>query len=52
MKLFISYSRDDKSYVNELVDRLRDEGHVVWLDKSNLVGGELWWDAILKSLSE
>ncbi len=51
MKLFISYSRDDKAYVYELADRLRDDGnHPVWIDKSGIVGGNSWWDSILKGI--
>ncbi len=51
MKLFISYSRDDKLYVYELADRLRDDGaHTIWIDKSALVGGDSWWEAICKGV--
>ncbi len=53
MKLFISYSRDDKQYVYELADRLRDDGnHAVWIDKAALVGGDSWWETILKGIED
>ncbi|MCC7446115.1 MAG: SUMF1/EgtB/PvdO family nonheme iron enzyme [Anaerolineae bacterium] len=50
MRLFISYSRDDKQYVHELSEALREEtGHDVWIDR-RLVGAERWWDTILDQI--
>lgn len=50
MKLFISYSRDDKNYVYELAQKLRDDGqHDVWIDR-RLVGADLWWNTILNEI--
>lgn len=50
MKLFISYSRDDSSYVYELARSLREETrHEVWIDQK-LVGADLWWDTILDEI--
>ncbi|MEP7286833.1 MAG: toll/interleukin-1 receptor domain-containing protein [Chloroflexota bacterium] len=53
MKLFISYSHDDKSYVSELAKALGDDvsQHQVWLDK-RLYGGQQWWDAILDKIDD
>jgi formylglycine-generating enzyme required for sulfatase activity len=46
MRLFISYSRDDKDTVYDLASQLREEGqHEVWIDK-RLVGGDEWWTTI------
>lgn len=50
MKLFISYSRDDKSFVYELARKLNEEAeHDVWIDR-RLTGADLWWDTILNSI--
>jgi Sulfatase-modifying factor enzyme 1/TIR domain len=50
MKLFISYSRDDKQYVHELAQALKDETqHDVWIDR-RLVGADRWWDTILDEI--
>src|SRR4051812_39438284 len=50
MKLFISYSRDDKLYVHELAEALKDETqHDVWIDR-RLVGADRWWDTILDQI--
>jgi integrase len=51
MKLFISYSSDDKQYVYELAKALGDEisQHIVWLDRK-LFGGQKWWNAILDEI--
>lgn len=50
MKLFMSYSHDDKHYVYELANRLRNQfRHEVWLDQE-LSGGELWWSTILDEI--
>ena len=44
--IFISYSRTDKKFAIELVHRLRAEGLEVWVDKSEIKGGEKWRDRI------
>ncbi len=50
MKLFVSYSRDDKNFVYTLVEKLRNEAeHDVWIDRE-LNGGQLWWDTILDNI--
>jgi len=50
VKLFISYSRDDKNYVYELAQRLKDDtSHEVWIDR-RLVAADLWWDTILDAI--
>ncbi|MFN8484810.1 MAG: SUMF1/EgtB/PvdO family nonheme iron enzyme [Anaerolineae bacterium] len=50
MKLFISYSRDDKAWVYNLRDALRTESdHEVWIDRG-LVPGQDWWQTILESI--
>lgn len=50
MKLFISYSRDDKNYVYALVERLKNEAERdVWIDRE-LSAGQIWWDSILDNI--
>src|SRR4051812_23877304 len=50
MKIFISYSRDDKQYVYEFAEALADETqHDVWIDR-RLVGADRWWDTIVDQI--
>lgn len=52
-KIFISYSRVDKTFVKELVDRLRrmyNPGDI-WYD-DGLHGGDLWWEEILDQIAK
>ncbi|HEX2622408.1 MAG TPA: toll/interleukin-1 receptor domain-containing protein, partial [Phototrophicaceae bacterium] len=50
MKLFISYSRDDKAWVYELWRALRDEGHHdTWIDRQ-IVPASDWWTSILENI--
>lgn len=50
MKLFISYSRDDKAWVYELWRALRDRTyHNAWIDQQ-LVPAQDWWETILQNI--
>jgi formylglycine-generating enzyme required for sulfatase activity len=50
MKLFISYSRDDKAWVYELWRDLRDRAfHDAWIDQ-RLVPAQDWWETILQNI--
>lgn len=50
MKLFISYSRDDKAWVYELWRNLRDRAyHDAWIDQ-RLVPAQDWWETILLNI--
>jgi formylglycine-generating enzyme required for sulfatase activity len=52
LKLFISYSRDDKAWVFELWRALRDRAHHdAWLDQ-RVAPAQDWWDTILTNLEE
>jgi len=44
--VFVSYNRDDRTRVGELVDGLNRLEYRVWLDE-DLSGGQDWWEAIL-----
>jgi superfamily II DNA or RNA helicase/tetratricopeptide (TPR) repeat protein len=49
---FFSYNRRDEALVEALADQLRAQGISVWLDKHNLIPGELWLPAIRKALED
>lgn len=52
MKLFISYSRDDKAWVYELWRALRDRAHHdAWIDQ-RIAPAQDWWATILKHIEE
>ena len=50
-QLFVSYARENKRHVNELVEHLGRLGYRTWLD-SSLHGGQAWWDEILRRIAE
>lgn len=51
MRLFISYSRDDKAWVYTLRDALRaDADYDVWIDR-RLVPAQDWWQTILDNVA-
>ncbi len=50
MKIFISYSRDDKAWVYELWRALRDRGfHDAWIDQ-RIIPAQDWWNTILDEI--
>ena len=49
-KVFISYARQDKPDVDQLVEHLRLLGCDPWTD-SSLHGGQQWWDEILQRIA-
>ncbi len=52
MKLFVSYSQDNKGSVYELVEKLKNKAeYYVWIDRE-LSGGQLWWDTVLDHIDE
>src|SRR5690348_16154690 len=51
IRLFISYSRVDRPFVEKMTVRLRHLYHDVWFDES-LHGGQLWWDEILMRIAD
>lgn len=50
--IFISYAREDKDEIKALYEKLREVGFLPWMDTKNIVGGEDWERAIIKSISE
>lgn len=55
-KFFISYSRVDLSFVQDLYKRLQQmrPRDVIWFDKAHdgLLGGDSWWDEILDNIAD
>ncbi len=50
--VFMSYSRREVGFVDQLTNRLEGEGFHVWLDYRSLVPGSPWKDQIEKGLDE
>ena len=50
--IFISYSRRELGFVDDLVSKLEGETHNVWLDYRALIPGEPWGPQIEKGLEE
>jgi hypothetical protein len=50
-KVFISYARENKPDVDQLVEHLRVGGCEVWYD-SSLRGGQDWWNEILHQIAD
>ncbi|HEX2907664.1 MAG TPA: toll/interleukin-1 receptor domain-containing protein [Phototrophicaceae bacterium] len=48
--VFISYSKKNKDYAVQLVNKLRDEGFDVWIDDRQLRSSEDWWSSIVSAL--
>jgi hypothetical protein len=52
MKLFISYSRDDKDWTYKLWKKLRDDtSHNVWIDQ-RIAPASDWWRSILEEIEK
>ncbi|HRQ23265.1 MAG TPA: toll/interleukin-1 receptor domain-containing protein [Anaerolineales bacterium] len=50
--IFMSYSRRELGFVDDLVGRLEGEGYQVWLDYRALIPGAPWKEQIDKGLNE
>ena len=50
-KLFVSYARENKPDVDQLVEHLGTMGYDTWVDKK-LRGGQDWWDEILARIAD
>ncbi|MCB9450405.1 MAG: toll/interleukin-1 receptor domain-containing protein [Anaerolineaceae bacterium] len=48
--VFISYSKQNKDYARQLVNKLRDEGFDVWIDDRELRASVDWWRSIVLAL--
>ena len=50
--IFISYSRREVGFVDELVGRLENEQYNVWLDYRSLVPGKPWEEQIFQGIRD
>jgi TIR domain len=50
-KLFVSYARENKPDVDQLVEHLGTMGYETWVDAA-LRGGQDWWDEILERIAD
>lgn len=50
--IFISYSRREAPFVNDLTDRLEDGGYSVWLDYRSMVPGKPWAEQIEEGIRQ
>ena len=48
--IFISYSRKDKPFVQDLVGKLEERGYDVWFDLQDILPSEKWWDSIKEGI--
>jgi hypothetical protein len=51
-QLFISYSREDRDFVDGLIRDISDAGFDVWLDREDIRGGTQWRAAITRAIHE
>ncbi|NJL48326.1 MAG: TIR domain-containing protein [Leptolyngbyaceae cyanobacterium SM2_5_2] len=49
--IFISYSRRDVEFVNQLVQALKDKGFIIWLDRENIPIAANWQDEVEKGIA-
>ena len=50
-RIFISYSSKDAGIAEEIHKKLKELGHEVWWDKSNILGGQHYVDEIWKGIA-
>lgn len=50
VRIFLAHAKEDKDAVIQLYDRLQQQGYKPWLDKKDLLGGQLWDDEIKKAI--
>jgi TIR domain len=52
VKIFVSYARIDASETaNTIHTYLKDSGHQVFIDTSDIRGGDEWWKTIQENIS-
>lgn len=49
-RVFVSYSRTDKSLMRHLVGQLQSAGHDVWVDESGIEAGDAWAKEIVGAI--
>jgi hypothetical protein len=51
-QIFLSYAREDEDKVKELYQRLSDAGFEPWMDKKDILPGEIWKSRISQAIRE
>ncbi|MEO8393864.1 MAG: TIR domain-containing protein [Chloroflexota bacterium] len=51
-KIFISHSDKDSDFALQLAKALINKGIDIWIDKSDIRAGKIWWDEIQRGLDE
>jgi hypothetical protein len=51
-QIFLSYAREDEDKVKELYQRLSDAGFEPWMDKNDILPGEIWKSRIPQAIRE
>src|SRR5512146_836813 len=51
-QIFISYSRADRDFVDDLIRQVEEQGFDVWVDREDIGGGKDWRAAISQAISE
>jgi TIR domain len=49
-ELFVSYARENRSDVGQLVEHLKLMGYYTWVD-TELRGGQDWWEEVLRRVA-
>ena len=54
MKVFVSYSRRDADFVDQLDRRLTELGYEVWVDRDDIIGGgeDRWRRSIVRAIRD
>jgi hypothetical protein len=52
VKVFISYTRDDRRSADYVANRLRANGHDVWIDVEGIIGGSNWRQSVRSALED
>ncbi|MDM8515694.1 toll/interleukin-1 receptor domain-containing protein [Desulfobacterales bacterium HSG16] len=52
VKVFISYAREDYETAKKLYDDLKEAGVTPWMDKENLLPGQVWKPAVTKAIKQ
>ncbi len=50
-KVFVSYSRKDSDFADQLIQNLGANGIDAWVDRQNIEGGDLWQAAISEAVA-
>ena len=50
IQIFLAHASEDKPAVLALYNRLKQAGYKPWLDKKNLIAGQIWRDEIPKAI--